>query len=127
MHTKGQKMQIKLWLDDERDPRSAYIQSEFGANGDEIWVKTSDVAIQYLKHGNVESISLDHDLGPSSGTGLDVANWIEEQAFHGLIPRLTWYVHSMNTCGKKNILKAMEKADEFWTSQIEGEDSVREN
>ena len=61
-------MGIKLWLDDERDPKNPIIQNLFGAEGDEVWVKTAYAAIQYLRQGNVESISLDHDLGlPSAG------------------------------------------------------------
>ena len=108
---------MKLWLDDERDPKKPFIQSEFGAEGDEIWVKTAYQAICYLKQGNVESISLDHDLGESAGTGMDVAKWIEEQAFHGTIPRITWMIHSKNTVGVKNMTKALIKADEFWNQK----------
>lgn len=106
---------MKLWLDDERDPKDPYIQGEFGAEGDEIWVKTAAEAIRYLKSGNVTHISLDHDLGPkSAGTGMDVAKWIEEQAFHGTLPRLDWDVHSMNSVGLLNITRAMMKSDEYW-------------
>lgn len=111
---------MKLWLDDERDPREPFIQSEFGADGDEVWVKTAGMAIHYLKQGGVESISLDHDLGPASaGTGLDVAKWIEEQAFHGQLPRLIWSVHSLNVVGSKNIMQAMLRAEEFWNAAQE--------
>lgn len=107
---------MKLWLDDERDPRSDLIQSDFGAEGDEIWAKTAHVAINYLKQGNVTSISLDHDLGPvSAGTGMDVAKWIEEQAFHGLLPQLSWSIHSLNSVGRKNMERAMRNADRFWS------------
>jgi hypothetical protein len=106
---------MKLWLDDDRDPRDKFIQYQFGAEGDEIWVKTAIAAISYLKQGDVAYISLDHDLGPvSAGTGLDVAKWIEEQAFLGLLPRLTWSVHSMNPVGEKAIYKAMMQAEKFW-------------
>src|SRR6476646_5865222 len=99
---------MKLWLDDERDPTDPYIQSEFGADVDEIWAKTAHVAIHYLKQGRITFISLDHDLGsPSAGTGMDVALWIEEQAFHGNLPRLSWSVHSLNPVGSKNIAQAL--------------------
>ena len=106
---------MRLWLDDERDPRDPKIQCGFGAEGDEIWVKTASAAIAYLNQGQVESVSLDHDLGPpSAGTGMDVAKWIEEQAFFGTLPRLTWSVHSKNAVGAKNMTQALVKADEFW-------------
>ena len=105
---------MKLWLDDERDPRDPFIQSEFGAEGDETWVKTAQQAISVLSQGNVESVSLDHDLGPGAGTGQEVANWIEEQAFHGTLPRLAWAVHSMNTVGAKSMTRALVNADRYW-------------
>lgn len=108
---------MKLWLDDERDPTDPKIQCIFGSKGDEIWVKTASSAIAHLNQGQVESISLDHDLGPpSAGTGMDVAKWIEEQAFFGTLPRLTWSVHSKNPVGTKNMMRALAKADEFWNS-----------
>lgn len=106
---------MKVWLDDERDPRDPKIQSGFGAEGDEVWAKTASVAIYHLRTGRVEFISLDHDLGPATaGTGMDVANWIEEQAFHGNLPRLVWAVHSKNTVGAKGMTQALTNADKFW-------------
>jgi hypothetical protein len=108
---------MRLWLDDERDPKDPYTQSEFGAMGDEVWAKTAAVAINYLKQGRVTAISLDHDLGPASaGTGQDVANWIEEQAFHGTLRRLEWTVHSLNPVGKKSMVQALMNADRYWNA-----------
>ena len=108
----------KLWLDDERDPKSKQIQMQFGAEGDEIWAKSANVAINHLKKGNITSISLDHDLGPNAGTGLDVAVWIEEQAYLGKLPKLTWFVHSMNPVGSKNITVAMNNAEKYWNEPL---------
>jgi hypothetical protein len=45
---------------------------------------------------------------------MDVAKWIEEQAFHGNIPRLVWAVHSKNSVGAKNMEQALRNADKFW-------------
>ena len=110
---------MKIWLDDERDPTDPKIQSLFGSVGDEIWIKTARDAINLLKGKEVSFISLDHDLGiPSAGTGADVANWIEEQAYHKSIPKLTWFVHSKNPIGNQNIRKALEKADEYWNRTV---------
>jgi len=33
---------MKLWLDDERDPRDPKIQELFGAEGNETWAKTAN-------------------------------------------------------------------------------------
>lgn len=106
---------MKLWLDDERDPSSPTIQEKFGADGDEVWVKTAEMAIYYLSQNNVKSISLDHDLGEeSAGTGMDVARYIEEQAYFGILPKLKWNIHSQNTVGKKNMILALKNAEKFW-------------
>lgn len=103
---------LEVWLDDERDPRDHYIQQHFRAKGNEIWVKTAQEAIQLLSTGNVASISLDHDLGP--GDGMEVARWIEEQAFLGTLLPLQWRVHSQNPVGRQNILVAMQNAERYW-------------
>lgn len=71
---------MKLWLDDERDPKSREIQARFGAEGDEFWAKTASQAINLLSRSDIVSISLDYDLGPGCGNGLEVAQWIEEHA-----------------------------------------------
>lgn len=116
---------MKLWLDDERDPKSPRIQEDFGADGDEFWVKDAFRAIHYLKQGIVTSISLDHDLGVgASGTGMDVAKFIEEQAFHGTIPRLIWFVHSMNPVGRRDMARAMINAEKYWDAQKQGTTEV---
>lgn len=107
---------MKLWLDDERDPKSNKIQSLFGSDGDEVWVKTIEQAIYYLNQNVVESISLDHDLGYDK-TGLDLANWIEEKAYNGSLERLVWSVHSLNSVGAKKITQAMRNADRYWSEK----------
>jgi hypothetical protein len=77
---------MKVFLDDER-------QTPPG------WVRTywPDETIALLKTGQVQELSLDHDLGDDErGTGYDVVLWIEEAvALHGFRPpRMT--VHSAN-------------------------------
>ncbi len=105
---------MKIWLDDERDPKSNKIQNLFGSDGDEVWVKTIEQAIYYLSQNIVESISIDHDLGYNK-TGLDLANWIEESAYNGSLSRLIWSVHSLNSVGAKKITQAMRNADKYWS------------
>ena len=95
---------MKLWLDDVREPLNK------GWN----WVKTGEEAIELLKQGAVDSISLDHDLGEEGLSGYDVAKWIEEMAAHEGLDSMTWRVHSANPVGKKNIEAAMRAADKFW-------------
>ena len=66
---------MKIWLDDERP-----MPSEF-----DVHARTADDAIRYIENNDVELISFDHDLGrEENGTGYDVANWIEAEAYLGI-------------------------------------------
>ena len=105
---------IRLWLDDERDPKDPKIQQQYKAVGNEIWVKTVEEALPYFQSGNVEYISFDNDLGEGNTEGKKLAEWIEEQAYYKKIPRIQWMVHSQNPAAAKEILRAMQSADRFW-------------
>ncbi len=107
---------MKIWLDDERDPKDPFIQKEFGASSDMLWVKTAPEAIAYLSTGKVTYISLDHDLC-ANATGYDVATWIEAQAFAGELPKLNWDVHTQNSVGYQKIVTALANADKYWEDQ----------
>ncbi|MCH6257922.1 hypothetical protein MLD52_15290 [Puniceicoccaceae bacterium K14] len=81
---------MKIFLDDERSPPDGWRL-----------VRWPDEAIELLKHGEVEEISLDHDLGDDHrGTGYDVVLWIEESvATEGFSPpRIK--VHSANVSAR---------------------------
>ncbi len=104
---------LRVWLDDERDPSDSNTKQLFGSRGDEVWVKTSGQAIELLKTGKVNFISLDHDLG-NRGDGQQVANWIEKNAFAGTLPRLEWRIHTKNVVRASPMRQALENADRFW-------------
>lgn len=83
-------MTMKVYLDDVRPAPDGWHR-----------VFWPDEAIELLKTGNVEMISLDHDLGDDErGTGNDVILWIEEavatQQF--VPPEIT--VHSANIAAR---------------------------
>lgn len=105
---------LKLWLDDNRDPKDSTIQSLFGANGDEVWVKTVSEAIDLIGSGYVSSISIDHDLGDGNGDGYEVAKFIEEGAFDGSLEPFKCTVHSKNPVGARRVVQALENANKFW-------------
>ena len=72
---------MNLWLDDVRSPPSE----------DWVWVRTAAEAIALLERGQVERVSLDHDLGDDEGlgTGYQVATFIEAEAHSGeVVPPL---------------------------------------
>ena len=78
---------MKVYLDDERQTPPGFIRA--------YW---PEEAIAMLKTGQVDEISLDHDLGDDNhGTGYDVVLWIEEQVFmNGFVPP-DMNVHSANS------------------------------
>jgi hypothetical protein len=98
---------MRLWIDDVR-PMPA---------GFDVHARTAREALDVLRGGRVAHVSFDHDLGPvASGTGYDVATWIESEAHAGRLPKLTWAIHSANPVGRQNIRAAMESAERAWRS-----------
>jgi hypothetical protein len=97
---------VRVWLDDERPMPEGY----------DLHLKTAPEAIELIRQGKVSAISLDHDLGPTeSGTGYEVAKFIEEGAFQGSIDPIDVRVHSANPVGSFNIKKSIESAKRFWS------------
>ena len=87
---------LKIFLDDERNAPNGWIR-----------VATVKAAIYLLEGGNVEIISLDHDLGTKE-TGYDVILWIErEVAERGIIPPEI-RVHSANAGAYKKMILGMD-------------------
>lgn len=99
---------INLWLDDVRPMREGF----------DLHVYTAQAAIAALETGTVEHISLDHDLGNEMdvGNGYMVAKYIEEAAYLGKIPRLTWAIHSQNSVGAASMRAALTNADRYWSA-----------
>jgi hypothetical protein len=88
---------MKIYLDDERETPEGWAR-----------VYRPNEAINLLKNGNVEAISLDHDLGDDQkGTGYDVILWIEEAvATSGFIPpRIV--VHSANPPAREKMAQGI--------------------
>jgi hypothetical protein len=108
---------IRLWVDDERDPSDPKIQQLFKSQGNEVWAKTQQEAINYLEKGNVEYISLDCDLGENGGRGYKIAEWIEEKAYYKKLSSLDWYIHSQNPVEALKATQALIKADIHWNKR----------
>lgn len=88
---------MKIWLDDdpERDPGSDWVVA-----------RTADEAVVLLSAGDVEAISLDHDLGdfrhepyPREVTGMDVVRWMFSNR---IFPKLI-NIHSFNFGGTERM------------------------
>jgi len=95
---------LKIWLDDKRPAPEGWT-----------WVQTPYAACYFMEQGDVEEISLDHDLGlylvdGTEMTGNDVVIAIERAAYEGVwsyVPK-TIRIHSANA----GIYKKMEQAIE---------------
>lgn len=84
---------MKIYLDDLRPTPQGWIH-----------VYWPEEAIDYLKTGQVEIISLDHDLGDdSSGTGYDVVLWIEEAVATSDFVAPEIRVHSANSSARQKM------------------------
>lgn len=102
------KQQIKLWVDDVRDPVDhGYLNA--------VWVKTYEDAIKAFTEYDVIQASLDHDLGIMSTigveehtekTGYDIVCWMEE---NNVYPKYGCYVHSQNPIGAYKMRKVLDK------------------
>jgi hypothetical protein len=92
---------MRVYLDDERATPAGWTR-----------VYWPDEAIALLETGDVEEISLDHDLGDDArGTGYDVVLWIEEAvALRGLKPPKMG-VHSANTSARDKMLAGISAID----------------
>lgn len=97
---------MKLWHDDCRPAPQGWV-----------WVQTNDDAKDVLKTGEVEEISMDHDLGafPSDGiyargsgedNGLKLAEWMVENA---LVPDVVT-IHSWNPVGARRMQEEFLRA-----------------
>jgi len=89
---------MKVYLDDERSTPDGWIR-----------VYWPDEAIELLKTGKVQEISLDHDLGnDEKGTGYDVVLWIEEAVMtRGFVPP-KMSVHSANSSAREKMELGIE-------------------
>lgn len=79
----------------------------------DVKVTTAYEAIELLKTGQVDVISLDHDLGSGCETGQVVADWIEEQVHNGTLKRVKVLFHTDNPVGRKRMKQAIEIAETY--------------
>ena len=97
---------MKVYLDDLRPTPEGWVR-----------VYWPDEAIRLLKTGEVEVISLDHDLGDDErGTGNDVVLWIEEAVFTQQFTPPEIRVHSANSAARKKMEAGIASIKQFLSS-----------
>jgi hypothetical protein len=98
---------MKVYLDDVRPSPKGWVL-----------VRWPEEAIELLKTGEVEEISLDHDLGDINDyerTGYDVLLWLEEQAALGNFKVIPKHIltHTGNTSAEKRMWAAIKNIEKL--------------
>lgn len=99
---------MRVWLDDERSAPDGWVR-----------VRTVDQALELLRRGTVEEISLDNDLGEGEREGREVVTWLEEMAHAGnfdVVPDEI-LVHSANSVAAAH-MRAGVRNIERWREQM---------
>jgi len=98
---------MKVWLDDERSAPAGWVH-----------VKTPWEAIELVKTGQVEEISLDNDLGFENyvppNEGHHVAEFIERGAVLGELKFIRCRIHTQNVAAKDRMKAAIRNAYKAW-------------
>lgn len=107
---------IKLWLDDYRDPYIILSECDW------LWIKTAEEAVRLLKTGRILEASLDHDLTEAQmikggylgkiyedgqKSGYDVVCWLEQHP--EFWPPNGVKVHSANPAGRARMEQVIKK------------------
>lgn len=110
-------MKVSIWLDDERA-----CPSDFNCH-----VYTAKQAIDKIveANGNIEKVSLDHDLGFYNGDGYQVACFIEKAAHENQLEPFDCYIHTANPVGRMQIFAALLSAARAWYENTGREVVVR--
>ncbi len=95
---------MKVFLDDLRGTPPGWVRAFWPAE-----------VYELLETGNVEELSLDHDLGDETrGTGYDVVLWIEEAvALRGFVPPKKISVHSANLSARGKMLAGIQSIEKL--------------
>lgn len=104
---------MKVFLDDCRNPLNRWVRTY-----------TPKETIEFLKTGDIEKLSLDHDLGDDDGigTGYNVLLWIEEQVVINTFTPPIIIIHSSNSSARLKMNAAIEQIyrleDKLYTKAI---------
>ncbi len=86
---------MKLWLDDERPMPAGY----------DLWATTVDEAVAVLKTRQVDTLSLDYDLGLIQSPGIAVIDWMRVA---NIWPKYV-FVHSQNPYDAHQMVLALKR------------------
>ena len=94
---------MKVYLDDTRATPPGWVRTY-----------TAPETIALIEAGDVDELSLDHDLGGGdAGTGYDVCLYLEDRAYNGLPVPEKIQVHSANPVGRIRMKAALRKMESY--------------
>ena len=94
---------MKVYLDDCRKCPEGWLLAQ-----------TAPECIEFLKTNQVESLSLDHDLGTDPQDGMTVLDWLEEQVMtYGFRPPKHITIHTANESMKWTMKAVARRILEF--------------
>lgn len=97
---------MKIFLDDKRITPDGYVRT---------YSVEETIDLIKINNGEIETVSLDNDLGTGFAEGREVMKWIEEQAFHNtLIPIPHLVIHSGNPVAIDEMMISRFNAWKFW-------------
>ena len=102
----------KVFLDDVREAPPGWVRACWPAE-----------VIDLLKTGQVDALSLDHDLGDDArGTGYDVLVWLEAAVCtEGFMPPARITVHSANSPARKRMQAAIAAIERLHLARETGQ------
>ncbi len=104
---KAQFSKIKIYLDDERSTPEGW--NRFYTAEELIFFLDDDLRSHL---DNIETISLDHDLGDGKKTGYNFLLWLEEKVHEDPtfpIPEIV--IHSANPVGRANMARVLQSIE----------------
>ncbi len=95
---------MNVFMDDVRPGPTSYDADDFWQN----WVVVRSVrnTKKLLEWGQVNDLSLDHDMGPGQETGYDLVKWMAE---NNIWPNGKISVHSANPVGAENMRATIDR------------------
>lgn len=108
----------KIYLDDERPTPEGWIGCRWPGE-----------VIAHLEQGDVDVVSLDHDLGEfgqGARTGKDVLTWIMDRVVNDVTyepPAIV--IHSMNPVERELMKSTARRIERIWWSERENENAAR--
>ena len=108
---------VIYWIDDLRDPKDFLVDRQ--KNDTVMWFKAYEEFVRAIIQFNMpDVIWFDHDLGQSSKSGKDCADFLVDFCLSNALPLPEYHSQSQNPVGKENIIKLLDSYNKFYNENI---------